>query len=91
MDIESSTETTCLRPDTTSRSVRPRAGRITALCPGTTWLRLSLVDTCTVRAQFRRAASVTAVSGVAEAKLPPIATNTDARPSRIARIASTVS
>ena len=59
--------------------------------PCTTWLRLSFVDTCTVSAQRRNAASVTAVSGVADAKLPPMPMNTFARPSRIARIASTVS
>lgn len=91
IDIESSTETTCLRPPTTSRSVRPRAGRITAVAPCTRWLRLSLVDTCTVKAQVRNAASVTSVSGVAEAKLPPMEKNTDARPERMARIALTVS
>jgi hypothetical protein len=34
---------------------------------------------------------VTAVSGVAIAKLPPMPMNTDARPSRMARMASTVS
>ena len=38
--------------------------------------------------QLRSAASVTRVSGVAIAKLPPIPMNTDARPSRIARMAS---
>ncbi len=46
---------------------------------------------CTVSRQLRRAASDTAVSGVAAAKLPPRPRNADARPSRIARIASTVS
>ena len=91
MDIESSTETTCLRPFVRSRSVRPKAGRISAVRPGTKWLRLSLVDTWTVSAQLRSAASVTAVSGVAEAKLPPMPMNTDARPSRMARIALTAS
>ncbi len=59
--------------------------------PCTRWLRLSFVDTCTVSEQLRNAASVTAVSGVAETKLPPIAMNTVALPSRMARIASTVS
>ena len=52
---------------------------------------MSLVETCTVSAQLRSAASVTSVSGVAEAKLPPIPMNTEARPSRMARMASTVS
>ena len=72
-------------------SVRPSDGRISAVAPCTTWLRFSFVDTCTVSAQLRSAASVTAVSGVAEAKLPPMPMNTFARPSRMARIASTVS
>ena len=74
-----------------SRSVRPSVGRISAVRPCTTWLRFSLVETCTVSAQLRSAASVTSVSGVAEAKLPPMPMNTLARPSRIARMASTVS
>ena len=59
--------------------------------PCTTWLRLSLVEICTVSAQLRSAASVTSVSGVADAKLPPMPMKTLASPSRIARIASTVS
>ncbi|SHV88684.1 Uncharacterised protein [Mycobacteroides abscessus subsp. abscessus] len=44
-----------------------------------------------MREQLRSAASVTAVSGVAEAKLPPIPMKTPTLPSRMARIASTVS
>ena len=52
---------------------------------------MSLVDTWTVSEQLRNAASVTAVSGVAIAKLPPMPMNTVARPSRIALMASTVS
>ena len=91
MDIESSTETSCLPPAWMSLSVRPSVGRISAVRPCTTWLRLSLVEICTVSAQLRSAASVTSVSGVADAKLPPMPMNTLARPSRIARIASTVS
>jgi hypothetical protein len=71
--------------------VRPNDGRINAVAPCTTWLRFSFVETCTVSEQLRNAASVTAVSGVAIAKLPPIPMNALARPSRIARIASTVS
>ena len=56
------------------------------MAPCTRWLRLSLVETCTVSEQLRNAASVTAVSGVAEAKLPPMPMNTLARPSRMARM-----
>ena len=42
----------------------------------TTWERLSLVETCTVRSALRIASSVTSVSGAAETKLPPIPKNT---------------
>ena len=92
IDIESSTDTCCFTPSgETSRSVRPRVGRISAVLPCTTWLRLSLVDTCTVSAQPRSAASVSSVSGVAETKLPPMPMKTRARPSCMARMASTVS
>ncbi len=57
----------------------------------TTCDRLSLVETWTVSRARRIAASVTSVSGEAATKLPPIAKNTFAAPSRIARIASTTS
>ena len=90
-DIESSTVTNCSPDAWTSRSVRPRQGRISDSVPGSTCERLSLVAMCTVSRQPRRAASVTGVSGVAAAKLPPRPRNTEARPSRMARIASTVS
>jgi hypothetical protein len=86
-DIESSTVT---KP-AGSCSVRPRQGRINATSPVTTCERLSFVEMWTVSAHERSAASHTAVSGVAAAKLPPSPTNTLAVPSRIARIASTVS
>ena len=52
---------------------------------------LSFVDTCTVSRQRSSAAWVTAVSGVADAKLPPMPTKTCTSPSRIAPIVSTVS
>ena len=48
MPIESSTVTNCSPPAWTSRSVRPRVGRISARAPVTACERLSLVDTCTV-------------------------------------------
>ncbi|MNE19616.1 hypothetical protein D3C80_1127040 [compost metagenome] len=51
--------------------------------------RLSLVEICTVNAQFCSAAWVRAVSGVAWAKLPPRPMNTLARPSSIALMANT--
>ena len=89
--IESSTVTRCSTPPRRSRSVRPRVGRMIARLPVTTCERFSFVDTCTVRSTLRSAASTTFVSGVAETKLPPIAMKTRALPSRIARIASTVS
>ena len=91
MLIESSTVTCCGPAACMSISVRPRHGRISASRPCTRWLRLSLVATCTVRSQLRRAAWVAAVSGVAAAKLPPMAKNTFARPSRMASIAPMVS
>ena len=59
--------------------------------PCTRWLRLSLVVTLTVSAQLRRPRAVAALSGVATAKLPPMAKNTFARPSIMASIAATVS
>ena len=59
--------------------------------PVTTWERFSFVDTCTDSSVRRSAASVTAVSGAAITKLPPMPMNTRTLPSRIARIASTVS
>ncbi|KAF0963130.1 hypothetical protein MLGJGCBP_03739 [Rhodococcus sp. T7] len=71
--------------------MRPSDGRISAACPVTRCERFSFVDTCTVNAHRRSAASVVSVSGVAETKLPPIPINTDALPSRIARIESTAS
>ncbi len=64
---------------------------MSAVRPATTCDRLSLVDTWTVIAQLRRAASVTSVSGVARTKLPPMPMKNVARPSRIASIAATVS
>jgi hypothetical protein len=59
--------------------------------PATTWERLSFVETCTVRPTRSIAAWTTSVSGVAETKLPPIPMKNRTRPSRIARIACTVS
>jgi hypothetical protein len=91
MLIESSTVTNCSAPACTSTSVRPRQGRISDRCPGTTCERLSLVDTCTVRGTVRRAAAVRSLSGVAAAKFPPMAMNTRILPSSMARIVSTVS
>ena len=80
----------CL-PDCTSLSVRPSDGRISAVRPCTRWQRFSFVETCTVSAATAQRGLGDSVSGVAEAKLPPMPMNTDACPSRIARIASTVS
>ncbi|MNE32054.1 hypothetical protein D3C80_1256490 [compost metagenome] len=85
----SSTVTPCGPSACTSISVRPRHGRISASRPCIRWLRLSLVLICTVSSQFRNAAWVRGVSGVAWAKLPPRPMNTLARPSSIALIAST--
>ncbi len=65
-DMKSSTVTNCSPVACTSRSVRPSAGRISAVSPVTTCERLSLVDTCTVSAQERSARSVAAVSGGGE-------------------------
>ena len=59
--------------------------------PVTTCERFSFVETCTVRSVRRSAASVTSVSGAAMTKLPPMPMNTRTLPSRMARIASTVS
>jgi hypothetical protein len=64
---------------------------MSARSPVTTCERLSFVDTWTVSPTRRRAASVTSVSGVALTKFPPIAMKNRARPSRIARMACTVS
>ena len=80
-DIESSTVTRCSRPPVRSFSLRPSAGRISAVRPWTTCERFSLVETCTVSSALRIACSVTSVSETAETKLPPIAKNTLARPS----------
>ncbi len=91
MPMESSTVTNCSPPACRSRSVRPSVGRIRARAPVTTCERFSFVDTCTVSRARRIAASVTSVSGEAETKLPPIAKNTFASPSRSARIARTTS
>ena len=91
MPMESSTVTNCSPLPWTSRSVRPRVGRIRARAPVTACERLSFVDTCTVRRARRMAASVTSVSGEAATKLPPIAKKTFASPSRIARMARTTS
>ena len=90
-DIESSTVTRCSRPPVRSFSLRPRAGRISAVRPCTTCERFSLVETWTVSSALRIACSVTSVSETAETKLPPIAKNTRARPSASALTASTVS
>ena len=90
-DIESSTVTRWSTPPVRSRSLRPRAGRISAAWPQRTCERLSLVETITVRSAFSIASSVTRVSGAAETKLPPIPMKKRASPSRSARIASTVS
>ncbi len=91
MPMESSTVTNCLPPAWTSLSVLPRVGRIRARVPVTAWERLSLVETWTVRRARRMAASVTAVSGVAATKLPPIAKKTFASPSRRAWMERTTS
>lgn len=72
--MESSTVMTCSRPARTSRSLRPRVGRIRAVSPLTVWERLSLVETCVVSRQRRIASSVTALSGEARAKLPAMPT-----------------
>ena len=63
--------TRCSRPPVMSFSLRPRAGRISADLPGTTWERLSFVDTWTVRSALRIACSVTSVSGAAAVKFRP--------------------
>jgi hypothetical protein len=55
------------------------------------WDLLSLVEICTVSRVLLMAASVTRVSGVARAKLPPMQTKTFALPSRMALMAPTVS
>lgn len=96
MPMESSTVTNCSvglpsGPVCTSRSVRPSVGRISARAPVIACERLSLVETWTVSRARRMAASVTSVSGVAATKLPPIAKNTLACPSRRARMARTTS
>ena len=88
---ESSTVTRCGRPPVRSFSLRPSAGRISASRPVTTWERLGLVETCTVRSARRRASSVTVVSDMAETKLPPRPKNTLALPSRNALTAATAS
>ncbi len=90
-DIESSTVIRCTRPPVRSCSVRPRVGRISAVCPASRWLRLSLVEICTVSSALRIAAAVTSVSDIAATKLPPSARNTLARPSRNTRTASAAS
>ena len=92
MPIESSTVTNCSPVTCTSRSVRPRQGRISASRPVTTCERLSLVETCTVRSSAaQRLRGARRCPGVAATKLPPSAKNTLALPSCIARIVSTVS
>ncbi len=90
-DIESSTVTRCTRPPVRSFSLRPRAGRISASPPCTTCERLSLVETCTVSAALRIAASVASVSGAAPTKLPPMPKKTRILPSRSAWMEPTVS
>src|SRR5215218_1257489 len=74
-----------------SCSVRPSVGKINAVSPQVKWDRLILVEICTVSLALRRAAAVTSVSGAACTKFPPRPMKTRARPSRNARIASTVS
>lgn len=91
MPMESSTVTNCSPLPWRSRSVRPRVGRISARAPVTACERFSFVDTWTVRRALRIAASVTSVSGDAATKLPPIAKNTFASPSRSALMARTTS
>ncbi len=91
MLMESSTETDCKPLRWWSFSVRPRQGRISAFLPCTRWLRLSLVLTCTVSAQFRSPWEVYAVSGAARTKLPPMPTKTFTRPWFMASMVSTVS
>ena len=83
MPMESSTVTNCSPPPWRSRSVRPSVGRISARAPVTQCERLSLVETWTVSRARRIASSVTAVSGEAATKLPPMAKKTLAWPSRM--------
>ncbi len=91
MLIESSTEVLWMPPRWWSFSVRPRHGRMRARRPWTTWLRFSLVLTCTVSSQARRPAYVYGVSGAARAKLPPIPMKTFTWPRCIASMVVTVS
>src|SRR5215211_2750141 len=89
--VESSTETNWGPLPCMSCSVRPSVGKINAVSPQVKWDRLILVEICTVSLALRRAAAVTSVSGAACTKFPPRPMKTRARPSRNARIASTVS
>src|SRR5829696_3090196 len=88
--VESSTETNWDPLACMSCSVRPSVGKINAVSPQVRWDRLILVEICTVSLALRRAAAVTSVSGAACTKFPPRPMKTRARPSRNARIASTV-
>src|SRR6478752_7082094 len=91
MPIESSTVTNRSPAPASSRSVRPRHGRMIASAPHRTCERLSLVETCTVSAHRSIAAAATSVSGAAATRLPPKPTNTSTSPRCIAPSASTVS
>ena len=91
MLIESSTVTNCSPSACTSRSVRPRQGSSSASRPWCRCERFSFVATCTVSVQLAMDAAVSSESGVAATKLPPRPMNTSTSPSRIARIALTVS
>jgi len=61
-----------------------------ATSPWIRWLRLSLVEICTVRRSVFQAASISVVSGTARMKFPPSATNAFTDPSRMPSQASTV-
>lgn len=89
--MESSTVMNCSPVAWTSRSLRPRVGRMRAVSPQTVWERLSLVEMCAVSVHLRIASSVTALSGVARTKLPATPTKSLARPSCMARMPFTAS
>ena len=87
MPIESSTVTTCSPPAWTSRSVRPRQGRISASLAGDQVRAVELGRDVHGQVEAaQRGLGRASVSGVAATKLPPIAKNTLTWPSRIARI-----
>ncbi len=92
MLIESSTVTNCSPPACTSRSVRPRHGSISASRPWCRWERFSLVGDLhgQLAARHRRRGDVGVGRGRRRScRRAP--TNTSTLPSRMARIASTVS